>query len=75
MRFCEHIWEITGEGFNPGLVDYGGVIVYGTHVLWRCSKCGKKHYKVDKHSKYHVYNRGECEEYMYNRFSKQMEFI
>ena len=76
MRFCEHIWENNpGEGFNPGLVDYGGVIVYGTHILWRCSKCGKKYYKIEKHYKYHVYNRKECEGHTYNRFPRQMEFI
>ena len=78
MSWCNHIWE-SNSGFDPGLVDYGGVIVYGTHILWKCSSCGKQRYKVFTRKKFKVYKRKELADYResfnYKKPHRQMEFI
>lgn len=65
--FCGHEWKYIS--YELGVVDYGGVMVYGTHVHWKCKWCGKHRYKIYKKWGFKVYKRN------YKIFPKQMEFI
>jgi hypothetical protein len=76
--FCGHEWEFINSELG-GLVDYGGPIVYGTHVHWKCKWCGKHRYKIFKGDRFKIYTRKEMEEKYkkmnYKKPLKQLEFI
>lgn len=75
--FCGHEWIF--KKCSVQVVDYGSVMVYGTHGHWKCEWCGKERTKVYKGNKFKVHSRKEIENYyktdIWVKPPKQMEFI
>lgn len=61
-RFCEHDYWSTGGGFH-GVCLYGKKYVVGAHVLHKCDRCGRSHYKIAKHWKYRVLDGNRKEQH------------